>query len=171
MESSFTLTPAAHAIINTLRGADDELSGYALIQATGHASGTVYPLLERLTAAGLLARRRESEDEWIASGAARPLRKYYALTETGREAADTPPADTGPVAIDPPGCGCTECITGEYVPLDRATDRQIAALLRGEIQDNTGLTFETLVVVRDEHGQFSRALDPALLGISLDKER
>jgi len=78
------------------------------------------------------------------------------------------PDTEGPVAIDPPGCACTECLTGEYVPLDRATDRQVAALLRGEIQDNTGLAFQVLVVVRDEHGQFSRALDPALLGITLD---
>lgn len=172
METNPTLTPAGRKILDTLRAADDELSGYALIQATGYASGTVYPLLERLTNAGLLTRRRETEDEWIAGGASRPLRKYYSLTDTGREAATAYPSDReGPIAIDPPGCGCTECITGEYVPLDQASDRQIADLLRGEIRDNTSLTLETLLVVRDEYGQFSRTLDPALFGINLDKEK
>lgn len=40
-------------------------------------------------------------------------------------------------AIDPLGCGCTECMTGEYVPLDKATDDHIRALFRGELRDNT----------------------------------
>ena len=42
-----------------------------------------------------------------------------------------------PTAIDPVGCGCTECLTGEYVPLDRATREQVRAMLKGKIQDNT----------------------------------
>jgi hypothetical protein len=48
---------------------------------------------------------------------------------------------TEPTAVDPHGCGCTECITGQYVPLERATDRHIAALLTGHMTNNTGATF------------------------------
>jgi hypothetical protein len=42
------------------------------------------------------------------------------------------------LAIDPYDCGCTECLVGEYVPLRAATAMQIAALLRGELGNNTG---------------------------------
>lgn len=45
------------------------------------------------------------------------------------------------VAIDPPNCGCTECITGEYVPLADATPRQITDMLAGRLGNNTGLEF------------------------------
>ncbi|MFI8932610.1 hypothetical protein ACIG3E_33730 [Streptomyces sp. NPDC053474] len=36
-----------------------------------------------------------------------------------------------PVAIDPPYCGCVDCITGYSVPLDQAVPAQLAALLNG----------------------------------------
>jgi hypothetical protein len=45
------------------------------------------------------------------------------------------------VAVDPPGCGCTECLTGEYVPLQCATHAQVADLVTGTVGNNTGLTF------------------------------
>ena len=48
-------------------------------------------------------------------------------------------------AIDPPGCGCTECIIGEYVPLDRATPKQVARMLRGKIANN--LSSSTTIVL------------------------
>lgn len=41
------------------------------------------------------------------------------------------------LAIDPHDCGCTECLTGEYVPASQATDDQIQQLMLGEIRDNT----------------------------------
>ena len=41
-------------------------------------------------------------------------------------------------AIDPPGCGCTECITGVYQPLDQATDTELVAMILGEIENHTG---------------------------------
>jgi hypothetical protein len=47
----------------------------------------------------------------------------------------------GVTAVDPPGCGCTECLTGEYVPLQQATGAQVAALLAGAVGNNTGLAF------------------------------
>lgn len=46
-----------------------------------------------------------------------------------------------PIAIDPPGCGCTECITGEYVPLINATAEQITDMLAGRLGNNTGCEF------------------------------
>lgn len=45
---------------------------------------------------------------------------------------------TGVLAVDPPGCGCTECLTGVYVPLDQATPGQVAAAARGVLGNNTG---------------------------------
>lgn len=42
------------------------------------------------------------------------------------------------LAVDPPGCGCTECLTGVYVPLDQATPSQVAAAARGVLGNNTG---------------------------------
>jgi hypothetical protein len=42
------------------------------------------------------------------------------------------------IAIDPPACGCTECIIGLFVPLDRASDEQIAGALVGALGDHTG---------------------------------
>lgn len=42
------------------------------------------------------------------------------------------------LAIDPPGCGCTECILGEYIPIDQADERHIVDMLRGRTQNNTG---------------------------------
>lgn len=40
------------------------------------------------------------------------------------------------IAIDPPGCGCTECIIGEYVPLESANDQQVLGLLTGRIDSH-----------------------------------
>lgn len=51
------------------------------------------------------------------------------------------------LAIDPAGCGCTECCTGEYVPLERATDEQLIDLLTGDIENNASLV--TLTWNRD----------------------
>ncbi len=46
-----------------------------------------------------------------------------------------------PVQIDPRGCGCTECIIGEYVPLDEATTGQVLALMNGELGNATSEEF------------------------------
>lgn len=45
------------------------------------------------------------------------------------------------IAIDPPGCGCTECLTGEYIPLDQATPEQVKSMLIGRLRDHTSATF------------------------------
>jgi hypothetical protein len=48
------------------------------------------------------------------------------------------PSRRKPIQIDPPGCDCTECITGEYIPMDRATDQQLWEMLMGKLNNATG---------------------------------
>lgn len=55
-----------------------------------------------------------------------------------------PAGARGHLVIDPPGCGCTECITGEYVPLDEAKPWQLERLFTGSAVNNTGLRFEAV---------------------------
>jgi DNA-binding PadR family transcriptional regulator len=162
-------TPAALDILRALYDADEEMSGYDLIQAIGRTSGTIYPLLARMEAEGLVARRTETREEWLEAKVARPVRKYYLISPPGLAALQ---GDTQwPVAIDPYGCACTECLTGEYVPLERATDAQLAAMLRGKIHDNTNTgELEIVVTVRRTRGDFERELDPTLFGIYNDRE-
>lgn len=52
---------------------------------------------------------------------------------------------SSPIAIDPPGCGCTECLTGVYVALDWASSRQILDLLAGDIASNLHSGTEVVV--------------------------
>jgi hypothetical protein len=169
--SPLSSTPAVRDILRALYNADDEMSGYDLIQATGRPSGTIYPLLARMEADGLVAKRAEDRDEWIDAGAKRPIRKYYLLSPPGLAmlTGDTP----WPIAIDPYGCGCTECLTGQYIPLEQASDAQLAAMLRGEIRDNTntGELQITVTIRRAYDDDFKRELDPALLGITINRER
>lgn len=46
-----------------------------------------------------------------------------------------------PVQVDPVGCGCTECLTGLYVPLNYATKAQVMLMLQGVLSDATGEVF------------------------------
>lgn len=52
-----------------------------------------------------------------------------------------------PVAVDPWDCGCTECLTGEYVSLRQATDDNIADLLAGRLASHLGDGTELAVTV------------------------
>ncbi len=51
-----------------------------------------------------------------------------------------------PSAIDPEGCGCTECIIHEYYPLEDATPAMLRDMVAGYIGNNTyeeyWITFE-----------------------------
>ncbi len=58
--------------------------GFDIMAATHLPSGSVYPLLRRLEAAGLVASEWEPAAE--AHDDARPQRRYYAATTEGREA-------------------------------------------------------------------------------------
>ena len=67
-------------ILNSLAAAPKGLHGYALMQASSLASGTLYPILKRLTDRGWLEKNWESgEDE------AGPPRRIYRLTPLGRQ--------------------------------------------------------------------------------------
>lgn len=55
--------------------------GLELMRASGHPSGTLYPILMRLQDAGWIVARWEEIDP-VAAG--RPARRYYRLTPDGR---------------------------------------------------------------------------------------
>jgi DNA-binding PadR family transcriptional regulator len=57
--------------------------GLSVMDATGLPSGTVYPALRRLEKAGLI--RSSWESQRIADAEQRPARKYYRLTQGGRD--------------------------------------------------------------------------------------
>lgn len=57
--------------------------GLSVMNATGLPSGTVYPALRRLEKAGLI--RSNWESQRIADAQQRPARKYYRLTQGGRD--------------------------------------------------------------------------------------
>lgn len=57
--------------------------GFDIMDVTGLPSGTVYPALRRLEQAGLVVSKWE--DEKTARKDQRPARKYYELTNSGRE--------------------------------------------------------------------------------------
>ena len=57
--------------------------GFDIIDATGLASGTVYPILRRLEQERLVSARWESVT--VAREEQRPPRRYYELTAAGQE--------------------------------------------------------------------------------------
>ena len=57
--------------------------GFDIMDVTNLPSGTVYPALRRLETLGLV--RSDWETDKDAREAARPRRRYYELTSTGRE--------------------------------------------------------------------------------------
>lgn len=58
--------------------------GFEIMDATGLASGTVYPILRRLEEARLLSARWENVTD--ARDEQRPPRRYYQITGAGRQA-------------------------------------------------------------------------------------
>lgn len=45
--------------------------------------------------------------------------------------------ETAPLAIDPRGCGCTECLVGEYIPAEKATREHLRLVAIGRMRNNT----------------------------------
>jgi DNA-binding PadR family transcriptional regulator len=60
--------------------------GLDLMRASGHPSGTLYPILLRLQKAGWVEAHWEQIDP---AAAGRPARRYYRLTPNGRVSAHT----------------------------------------------------------------------------------
>lgn len=80
MNRSRALSPQALAVVAVLADTDDWRHGYDVMAQAGVKSGTLYPLLMRLEAQGLLQAR------WVDSPqAGRPPRHVYRLTEAGRD--------------------------------------------------------------------------------------
>jgi DNA-binding PadR family transcriptional regulator len=77
MNLTYPTTLVLHALAN------GSCHGFDVIDATGLASGTVYPILRRLEAEKLVSARWENVS--IARGEQRPPRRYYELTAAGEE--------------------------------------------------------------------------------------
>lgn len=81
MTRKMNLSFAGAAILQAL--AHNYRYGFDIMDVTGLPSGTVYPALRRLEQAGLVLSKWEEED--TARKDQRPARKYYELTNGGRE--------------------------------------------------------------------------------------
>lgn len=80
MSRSRTLSAPALAVVAVLAATDEWHHGYDLMAQAGVKSGTLYPLLMRLEAQGLLQAR------WVDSPQpGRPPRHIYKLTPAGRD--------------------------------------------------------------------------------------
>ena len=77
MNLTYPTTLVLHALAN------GSCHGFDVIDATGLASGTVYPILRRLEQERLVSARWESVS--IAREEQRPPRRYYELTAAGHE--------------------------------------------------------------------------------------
>ena len=75
---SFTAFSVLYAITN------GHPYGFDIMEATGLASGTVYPVLSRLERDGLV--RSSWEDEARAAAEGRPARRYYEASRDGAAA-------------------------------------------------------------------------------------
>lgn len=68
------------------------------------------------------------------------------------------------IAIDPPGCGCTECIIGEYIPLDSPyIDEVFEAVLNGEISPRNNQNDGTLIIYRMSNGRVYSTTDSTMV--------
>ena len=80
MSRSRALSPQALAVVAVLARTEDWRHGYDVMAEAGVKSGTLYPLLMRLEAQGLL------EARWVdSSQPGRPPRHVYRLTAAGRD--------------------------------------------------------------------------------------
>jgi DNA-binding PadR family transcriptional regulator len=76
------LSYSAAAILHALKNGHHY--GFDIMDALGLPSGTVYPALRRMEESGFIASKWEKAQ--IAQREARPPRKYYELTRSGRTA-------------------------------------------------------------------------------------
>lgn len=80
MKVTHSLVLVAISILDMAHEADGRIWGYALSKKSGVRSGVLYPTLDRMMGEGWL------EDHWEehAEGKKRPPRRYYTLTDKGR---------------------------------------------------------------------------------------
>jgi DNA-binding PadR family transcriptional regulator len=82
MSPPSSLSYGSAAILHAI--ADGRQFGFDIMTATGLTSGTVYPALDRLEAAGYL--RSKWESDAVARAEGRPARRYFTLTGAGATA-------------------------------------------------------------------------------------
>jgi PadR family transcriptional regulator, regulatory protein PadR len=80
MSDDKPLTLSAVAVLKAV--ADGVRYGFDIMDATGHPSGTVYPILGRLERSGYVKSRWESDAQ--AQRSKRPPRRYYQTTAVGQ---------------------------------------------------------------------------------------
>jgi DNA-binding MarR family transcriptional regulator len=76
-------TPATDAVLGALMNSGSPLWGLAICKLVDLLPGTVYPILRRLEAASWLTSSWGNSDEAFGG----PRRRYYSLTDFGRQAA------------------------------------------------------------------------------------
>ena len=76
---------AAQVLAQFLDSPGADQYGFGLMRATGLASGTLYPMLERFQTLGWIQSHLEAIDE---SAEGRPRRRLYCLTALGQREAD-----------------------------------------------------------------------------------
>lgn len=81
MKVTHSLVMVAMAVLQMDQDGEGQIWGYALSKSSGVRSGVLYPQLDRMLGAGWL------EDHWEerVEGQKRPPRRYYTLTDEGRE--------------------------------------------------------------------------------------
>lgn len=81
--ASLRMTVAVQAVLGALlQQPDIELYGLEIVKASGLEAGTIYPVLQRLRAAGWVTDRWEDPEPGHTE--ARHPRRYYRLTTEGR---------------------------------------------------------------------------------------
>jgi DNA-binding PadR family transcriptional regulator len=96
------ITPKMARVIKIfLEDPEEPRYGFELMKLTGMASGSLYPMLARLEAAGWLAKGRESIDP---RAAGRPARTHYTITPTAAAVARIQLADLS-AQYRPPAAG------------------------------------------------------------------
>ena len=75
MELMTRKTPATAAVLEIMLSATDAVWGLQVVKETGLKTGTVYPILERLEAAGWVEGAWDADDERKG-----PRRRYFHLT-------------------------------------------------------------------------------------------
>ncbi|MFF4924328.1 hypothetical protein ACFY4B_27400 [Kitasatospora sp. NPDC001261] len=71
-------------------------------------------------------------------------------------------------AVHIPGCVCEDCEADRTVPLNRATEDQVAALLSGRLADHTGSTLRITVTYNSTAGEIATAL-PDRIDVEYDE--
>lgn len=65
------------------------------------------------------------------------------------------------IAVDPWDCGCTECMTGEYVSLRGATDENMGDLIAGRLKSHldAGTKLELVMTYETDDNALAPSMD------------